>query len=335
MDDSTSSRSRQVRRWGFLVVGVLLVACVVAVLQSLDQGDPVADVPPDVAASLGDGRHGDPLLQDAGAGSDASKVPSAQVVADDRPPAKWRGRESTPPLTSPDEPAAVAIRTLLPLAEAGRADAMRELSQRLVNCRTFVGVDEAAMRQRMLRYHFDRHGRMPASEAEIGEVAEGVERGLQSISRCRDIDPALMDARVGWLERAAGAGDITAMVEYAEYGLNDLRGAPGRWSDDLLAHFDEIARRRQLARDFLQTALDRGACDALLHLGAGHAGGVHPRNWLFKADPFMTLVYAEAADQIGLTHDAVRSSRDRVPEPERQRAAVAQGAAIANRYCRG
>lgn len=214
------------------------------------------------------------------------------------------------------------------MVEAGRADAMAELAGRLIECRRFVDRSDESLRREAIRRFGMRNRRTPTSDADLDQIATAIEADSRRVEHCRDIDPVLMDTRVSLLERAARAGDIGAMIDYAGMGLHDLRSP-----DDLRVHFDEVARRRQLAGDLLRGALARGACEALPILSDAYAGGRGQHNWLFTPDPFQRLVYAEAASQANLGQQALDRARANVVDPDRQRAAAAQGATIAKRHC--
>lgn len=92
-----------------------------------------------------------------------------------------------------------------------------------------------------------------------------------------------------WLQRAADAGDTTAMVNYAG---NVVRTWPDVEGDDLrggqapLAHIEEIERYRQRAVGYLQTARDKGDPSALIILSQQYAAGS-----LFQLDLVKSCAY--------------------------------------------
>ena len=239
-----------------------------------------------------------------------------------------RNLAGKPSIVDNATPTAEAIKILLPLAQTGRADAMRELAYRLNRCRDRVDGDEASVRRSALRQFYARNGHEPESDLELSEVAESINYRTAMLEQCRDVDLAVMATRIDWMERAAQGGDLSALLGYGGNALNDMRDF-----DDVLINFDEVARRRQLAGSFLHAALNRGACSALVMLSAAYSGRRNPYDWLFKADPYLSLVYAEAAVRGGVVPEVRPATSGGVPDPAKRAAAAAQGAAIAARNC--
>lgn len=243
-------------------------------------------------------------------------------------PTPRRDNQRKPSIVDNTIPTADAIKVLLPLAESGRTDAMNELALRLVWCSRFVGSDEAVIRRNVLRNFYSQKGHEPENDDDLGTVAKWINDETQLLEGCRGIDPALMDKRIDWMERAANGGDIAALLSYGANALNDMHGR-----DDILMNFDEVARRRQLAGQYLRTALNRGACEALLTLSVAYTGNYGPYDWLFKPDAYLALVYAEAAVRTGIRPSVPAKTLAGVKDPARQATASAQGAALAARHC--
>lgn len=326
-EQDTGLPPRRGRAWW--VFGVVLVVAALAaalLMYRRESASPAAALPNDASAFARAG--GEPSVPEPGVASVAASPLRDSEGDEPVPPPTSRGTQRQPPLTAASEPAASAIATLLPLAESGRADAMAELAQRLMACRNYVGRDEASIRRGALQRFYRRRGYEPGSDAELTQIAGDIERETAMADRCRDIDPALMDSRIDWMERAAKAGDIGAMLDYPGYALHDMRTV-----DDVLMNFEEVGRRRQLAGELLRGALDRGACEALPMLAQAYSGGRNRYDWLFKADPYLGLVYAEAAAQAGVTDGGLARARERLIDPARQGAAATQGAALAARHC--
>lgn len=221
-----------------------------------------------------------------------------------------------------------AVKILLTLAESGRSDAMHELAYRLNRCRNYVGGNDESVRRRVLQRFYAQSGHEPSSEKELEDVAALINEEAAMLDQCRGLDPALMASRVDWMERAADGGDIRALLYYGSNALNDMRS-----NNDILTNLDEVVRRRQLARGYLQKALDRGACDALLLLSDTYSGREGPYNWLYKPDAYLSLVYADAAFSAGVINDVWQSRIDALADPAKRAAAAAQGAQLAARHC--
>ena len=232
-----------------------------------------------------------------------------------------------------DRTAAVTdvVKELLPLAQAGDTEVMYELGFRLSTCRDHLDGDEASVRRKALRDFFEQNGHEPQTDDELSLVAMVIDVNITMLDSCRGLDPALIATSVDWMERAAHAGDIDALLWYPSSALDDMRSR-----NDLLIHLDEVAHRRQLARSFLKKALDRGACDALLILSAAYSargGDYGALYWLYPADPYLSLVYAEAAVRAGIVPGVSPQTLAGVADPARQAAAAAQGALIGARRC--
>lgn len=229
-----------------------------------------------------------------------------------------------------DRTAAVTdvVKALLPLAQAGDTEVMYELGFRLSTCRNHLDRDEVSVRSNALREFFDQNGHEPKTDDELSVVAMMIDGDTTMLGSCRGLDPALMATSIDWIERAARAGDIDALLWYQSSALEDMRSR-----EDILMNLDEVARRRELARGFMRTALDRGACDVLLLYSMAYGGRAPDFNWVFKADPYLSLVYAEAAVHAGLAGHFDPQTLTGVSDPARRAAAAAQGAALAAQHC--
>ncbi|MBX3693518.1 hypothetical protein [Dokdonella sp.] len=227
-------------------------------------------------------------------------------------------------------PAQEAIRQLEPLVEQGRADATHRLAMELVGCQRarMLGHDDR-IRERLLRRFRARNGQNPSGDAEFDLIARELERLSAERDRCAGIDDALFASRINLLERAAKAGNTDAMLDYVDWGLQDIGGYDG-----VLRNFDEVARRRSLAGGFLNAALAAGDCRALGVLAEAYAGGRSRRNWVFAANPYLAAVYGEAA---ALAPGAAPVSSTALHDLDAQQQATARDHAqrLVQRYCRG
>ncbi len=244
-------------------------------------------------------------------------------------------------LPDPSRPLAETIPELLELAKQGRADAMHALSMHLMRCRRVMDVGDTEMRTEEVKRFYWRYGREPSTDRELDRIAASIERGATLREACAGVDEALADDGVAWLEKAALAGDTDAMLDYSQWGLSGMRDA-----NTLMQNFDEVARRRELAGTFLKRALERGDCRALGALASAYAADGRGRQWIFTADPYFAVVYAEAqrlADQRsgGLTAEQERrrlgmiERRGEGLEAARLDAARRQGAQLFQARCAG
>ncbi|MBO9662827.1 hypothetical protein [Dokdonella sp.] len=240
---------------------------------------------------------------------------------------------AAPDLPAPDVPANRAIEALRALAEQGRPDAMRELSMRLMYCAGADSEPDEEIRRNALKRFYWRNGHEPATELEIGQVAAEVEDRARRREDCTGVDPALLENRVAWLEKAARAGDARARLDYANWGLHGM----GR--EDILMHPDEVERRRQTAADLLQQALAAGDCDALPLLADAYRGQAGQLDWLFQPSPSLMIAYAQA-DRLRHGEDAradiqaaAQGAAEKLDAAQRA-AALRQGETLFARHCR-
>lgn len=235
-------------------------------------------------------------------------------------------------LPAGETPAHEAIEALLALAQQGRADAMRELSLRLVQCaRTDTLSDDGALRDRTLKRFYWNNGREPSSDGEISEVAADVDQLSRRRDECRPVDRDLLSHRIDWLEKAALAGDIRAKMDYARWGLQDMD------REDILMHPAEVQRRREMAAGFLQQALAGGQCEVLALLADAYGGTRGLMDWIVQPDPVLAVVYSQAS---GLRNPVLSTGQGAVPPPltadltsDRLAAARRQGDSLYARYC--
>jgi hypothetical protein len=327
MDESAVQGRRPRGAW--LGVG-LLVAIVVASLllwRASRDSAPVNDAaaPVATASSEDDNEHADDFdaalapLPSAGAPAPVPRAPpaiNAGVPAADLPPAGTPVRD--------------AVSALAPLVEQGRADATHRLAMELVRCQRArnLGSDEV-IRERLLRRYRGRNGQNPASDAELDSVAREIERLSSERDRCAGIEPDMFASRLDLLEKAAHAGNTDAMLDYVDWGLQDMAGY-----DSLLRNFDEVARRRTLAAGFLNRALSLGDCRALGVMAEAYAGGRGRRNWVYTANPYNAAVYGEAAALVPGTAP-VSSTALNALDPQQQANARDQAMRLVQRHCGG
>lgn len=245
-----------------------------------------------------------PVRQDALANTDAVAAdgadgPTGQGGSSTSGPVKrgYRGPDRASPqaagpdLPTPDVPLDQAVAALLPLAEAGRSDAMYALAMRLVECPRTIR-DDTAIRKDKTRLFYWYNGHEPSSDEEITKVASQVEQAARRRDECTLIDPALVAASLSWLEKSAIAGNTQAMLDYARRGLSD-----GMGREEILMNFEEVARRRTLAGEFLDNALADGDCEALALLASSYSGKRGGMDWVHPPDAGLAYTYAYADAQ--------------------------------------
>lgn len=238
-------------------------------------------------------------LPDAGAGASPSALgPSHETIAVIAPVPDG---SSSPPVaqaagstwrSDAGLAGAQAVSALRPLAEAGKAEAMSRMAQHLLNCAKWTSTSDETFQQIELSNFRSEFNRNPEGEEEIGKVAADTERDIRYRDDCRTIDAGLVADRIDWLERAARAGDETARRDYARWGLQDF---PGR--EDILMNFEEVQRRRELARDFLLQSVAAGDCKALYPLAEAYAGVIGTFDWILAPNPVRSWVYGSLAMQ--------------------------------------
>ncbi|WP_257385544.1 hypothetical protein, partial [Tahibacter caeni] len=113
------------------------------------------------------------------------------------------------------------------------------------------------------------------AQPELEQRCAGLDR--ERLWKDRTRAPAL-------LERAADAGRVEAMLDYAQYAFVGYNGPR-----HMLMDADEVVRRKQKARAYLRQALGRGDARALFLLGDAYASGP-----LENVDPLQSYAYLSA-----------------------------------------
>lgn len=272
-------------------------------------------------------RHEAEAMPRVGARGDGAGT--ARVVVPASPPAPLP--ESVDPMAALDGamPIQEAIAHLLPFAEAGHAEAIIALAMRLETCQTVAF--------RPLFWN-----QAPNDRAANLAILE--ERGLDALPgalgdevrlqrACRSLDPGLLDpeGEVAWQERAARLGSEQARRRYAQVAVAQMLDR--RPAMEVLAELEELIRRRDLARGFVEEGIARGEPWAILARASG--GGL-----LFRPDPLDQIAYARfhalRSHQLAGSADPLRElPADTRPWPgmdaDQKRAALARGEAMFSR----
>lgn len=217
---------------------------------------------------------------------------------------------------------------------------MHTVAMTMVGChRARMIRDDDQIRSMLVRRFRWRNGKEPAEDAELDGIARDLDRLSAERDRCAGLDDSTYMSRLELLEKAALAGNVDAMLDYADWGLQDMDGYSA-----VLRRFDEVARRRVLALRFLNNALVLGDCRGLPVLAEAYAGIVPRRNWIVTADPYMASVYTQAHAQApALLSDPAHVQswsnlfdvRSESLDPARRAAARVQAAQIVQRHCAG
>lgn len=150
---------------------------------------------------------------------------------------------------------------LLARAAAGDVMAMRSVGNGLHGCLSaFVDPDARRLKEQLDR---DLQSNMDVTEgrAERDRVTYDHYEGLLAYHvDCMAIGRERAASGLGWLERAARAGDPEAKAEYASRAL-DNNAYPDEAA--MLSDLDEVIRRRDLADTWVREAIESGERQAL------------------------------------------------------------------------
>ena len=184
------------------------------------------------------------------------------------------------------------------LSEQGNVAAERSLTSHLSACTSrSLRADDASD-------ELDRQG------LEVDKQNQSLDEGLRKIrmknthyrldrnaairTACAKLPTDLMTHWLDPLDRAAQAGDIIAMREYASLALADYDSVQSVVSD-----VDNAIVRRDKARTYLLKALEWGDKDSLAELANAYFNMPDPTPRLFEFDPFQAYSYAYAATLAG------------------------------------
>jgi len=229
---------------------------------------------------------------------ESSRAPAARADGTPTPPSSARSPVATLPPAPPVPPTSPANAPtghradLEQRAAAGDADAAAELGGLFVLCRHYQARSAEELEDDVISGMADgeeppRIAGTPASPELVTLIVQQSQSELDR--RCSGIDAGKLRwedaARApALLERAADAGRVQAMLDYARYAFADYGD-----TEQLLADADEVIRRKEKARAFLRQALRRGEAQALLLLGDAYASGP-----LEKIDPARAYAYMSA-----------------------------------------
>lgn len=251
-------------RWGFFLTAALMVGAVAVVaFRSPERDDFIASPIP----FEGDA---EPVAR-AASGAPATGVrvaPPPSTVTTAPPPRPWPANGT---------PVAELLRVLRPAAVAGNARAA---------CR--LGIELAACRLATLAARAERGGSRGPATADEGP--------------CTGIDDAQAAESLVFLEQAANAGSVAAMVQYVI--------APPLEEPRREAESDAWDRYRRQAPRWLDQALAAGDPRALHFAAWAAAGGSTPGETpLVARDPQVALVHSHAARRFATADDAVMLDR--------------------------
>lgn len=249
-----------------------------------------------------------------------------------------------PPLPGPEVPIDQAIAILEPLVEQGRPEAMRALGQALYRCRIADRGSDEEVRQRQIDRLLGmerglRNGERFANAAEAAQSM--IDSAIRVRDECRAIEAERSARWIDWVERAAARGDTVAMIEYVQMAFHDGDGGEQGASEG----DEEFERRRRLAGDYLEQALEAGDCRVLMELERQYANGVA----VTVVEPDAAIAYAymvarwlwegetdparPSDDQSGWT--AYKQAQANGLAATQIESATQRGTALYRQYCRG
>ena len=202
-----------------------------------------------------------------GSGADAQAAAESSTLAGASAPAAASRQTPVPQGRFQDIRAELEVR-----ARAGDAQAAYRLGEVLGRCRNYQPMPGGEFTEMLARAMaktnvYLRIGGRTLDDPQLLDVMLYVKDKADAI--CGDVGDLSASARAGdaraWLELAAERGHTRAMVDYGEFAFEDLPS-----EGDLLDHAAEVARRRELARGYLQRAFQAGEPESLLALAAAH-----------------------------------------------------------------
>jgi hypothetical protein len=111
---------------------------------------------------------------------------------------------------------------------------------------------------------------------------------------CLALPADLRTGWLGWIDRAAQAGNTAAMRGYARMAIGEYYS-----ESDVRADLDTAIERRDKARAYLDEALRRGDAAALSDLADAYRDSAHPT--IYPVDPSKAYAYAYAATLAGIS----------------------------------
>ncbi|MCQ4163395.1 hypothetical protein [Tahibacter harae] len=229
-----------------------------------------------------------------------SAAPPATAAAAVPPPAEPPAAAAAA-AAAPEQAASFAERraVLDQRAAAGDAAAAAELGGILANCWRYVPatqekIEEAVVNGLAGNVEAPLVAGVPAPPELLLLMLQQSQQELAR--RCTNLGPRWkwreMAQVPALLERAADAGQVQAMLDYAQHAFIDYGAAA-----EMLQDADEVKRRKEKARAFLRQALRRGEARALLLQADAYAAGPLENIDPFAAYAYMSAFFASAAAQ--------------------------------------
>lgn len=198
-----------------------------------------------------------------------------------------------------DAPLEEAVAELRKWSDAGDANAQVQLTGRLKAC-TPHALEHAAFLDNLDRASMESEARnLPGADehrAAIRDAAQSrIDRNAEIRAACAKLPKDLRDHWLDPADRAAQAGDIMAMLTYAEGALDDFQDLTS-----IAANIDEVIERRDKARVYLGEAARRGDKRALVLLAEIYADtqiGLS-NSPLYEKDPAQAYAYAFVVSRI-------------------------------------
>lgn len=240
--------------WYLVVLAILIMLGVVYLnrdaVEKRPANDPIEEVKLTVDAKGPNGPASEGELPPPG-----TKVKGTAAILSEQLP-------DLPNETRPD----LLVERMLPLAQEGSVDAMREVGRGMYECSIADRSSDVQIEQKFV----DDISRMEERLKAIGQefsVAEHTARTRAAIERtrairdaCANMEDSVSRSWSDWMEKAARAGDERAMRQYIQWARAELFGRRNElWT------LESSIRKRETAFDFAGRLLAAGDCDMLLH----------------------------------------------------------------------
>lgn len=231
------------------------------------------------------------------------EAPTPTVAARKAPPPRIAEHVRAPDLPQHalpewDAPLEEAVAELRKWSDAGDVNAQVQLTGRLKAC-TPHALERAVFLDNLDRASMESDARnQPGADehrAAMRDVAQSrIDRNAKIREACAKLPKDLLDHWLDPADRAAQAGDVGAMLTYAEEALDDFQDLTS-----IAANIDEVIERRDKARAYLGEAARRGDKRALILLAEIHADAQIglSNSPLYEKDPAQAYAYAFVASR--------------------------------------
>lgn len=162
-------------------------------------------------------------------------------------------------------------------AQQGDSKAAHALGSRLARCNSMLRERTPAALLEELERDIETHSAVDreSQELRMANLRRRITEDLERYEDCASIPFESRNQALAWLEKAGSEGDLAAKLAFVS-----------AWSEQasdrhaLIADVERVAAQRELARQWLQQALEAGDESALDRAMAAHSGsgGLYPRS---------------------------------------------------------